>query len=132
MSKNSLIIVAAFVATTAAQAGELVLIANPAVGTLTKEQVADVFLGKSQNLTPIDQPEGSPIYADFYKKATGRDVAQVKSTWSRVVFTGKGQPPKQLTDSAAVRKAVAADPKGVGYVEKTAVDGSVKAVYSLD
>jgi ABC-type phosphate transport system substrate-binding protein len=115
-----------------AHAGELVLIANPAVGALTKEQVADVFLGKSQTLTPIDQPEGSPIYADFYKKATGRDVAQVKSTWSRVVFTGKGQPPKQMPDSVAVRKAVAADPKGVGYVDKMSVDGSVKTLYAIE
>lgn len=120
------------VAMAGAHAGELVLIANPAVGALTKEQVADVFLGKSQTLTPIDQPEGSPIYADFYKKATGRDVAQVKSTWSRVVFTGKGQPPKQMPDSVAVRKAVAADPKGVGYVDKMSVDGSVKTLYAIE
>jgi ABC-type phosphate transport system substrate-binding protein len=115
----------------AAQA-ETVVIANPAAGALTKDQVADLFLGKSQSLTPIDQSEGSPIYADFYKKATGRDVAQVKSTWSRIVFSGKGQAPKQLSDSAAVKKAVAADPKAVGYVEKAAVDGTVKVVLTLD
>jgi ABC-type phosphate transport system substrate-binding protein len=113
-------------------AADLVVIANPAVGPLTKDQVADLFLGKSQAFTPVDQPDGSPIYAEFYKKATGRDVAQVKSTWSRVVFSGKGQAPKQLPDSAAVKKAVAADPKGVGYIEKGAVDASVKAVLSLD
>ena len=34
--------------------------------------------------------------------------------------------------AATVKKAVAADPKGVGYIEKAAVDGSVKAVLSLD
>jgi ABC-type phosphate transport system substrate-binding protein len=111
---------------------ELVVIANPAVGPLTKDQVSDLFLGKSQAFTPIDQAEGAPIYADFYKKATGRDTAQVKSTWSRVVFTGKGQAPKQLPDSAAVKKAVAADPKAVGYIEKSAVDGTVKVALSLE
>lgn len=116
---------------TLAQA-ELVVIANPAVGPLTKEQVSDLFLGKSQAFTPFDQGETSPAYADFYKKATGKDAAQVKSIWSRVVFTGKGQPPKQLADSAAVKKAVAADPKGVGYVDKAAVDATVKVVLSLD
>lgn len=116
----------------AAQAADLVVIANPAVGALTKDQVADLFLGKSQAFTPIDQSEGSPVYAEFYKKATGRDTAQVKSTWSRIVFSGKGQPPKQLPDSAAVKKAVASDPKAVGYVEKSAVDGSVKTVLTLD
>jgi hypothetical protein len=56
----------------------------------------------------------------------------VKSTWSRLVFSGKGQPPRQLSDSAAVKKAVAADPKAVGYIEKSAVDASVKVALSLD
>jgi ABC-type phosphate transport system substrate-binding protein len=115
----------------AAQA-QIVVIGNPASGALTKDEVADLFLGKNQSLTPIDQQDGSPVYADFYKKATGRDVAQIKSTWSRIVFSGKGQAPKQLPDSAAVKKAVAADPKAVGYVEKAAVDGTVKVVLTLD
>jgi hypothetical protein len=115
----------------AAQA-QIVVIVNPAATAPTKEQVADIFLGKNQSLTPFDQVESSPIYADFYKKATGRDVAQIKSTWSRIVFSGKGQSPKQLADSAAVKKAVAADPKAVGYIDKSALDGSVKAALSLD
>ncbi len=115
-----------------AMAADLVVIANPALGPLSKEQVADVFLGKSQAFTPIDQAESSAAYAEFYKKAVGRDVAQVKSTWSRIVFSGKGQAPKQLADSAAVKKAVADDPKGVGYVDKSAVDGSVKVVFPVE
>jgi ABC-type phosphate transport system substrate-binding protein len=116
----------------ASPAAELVVIANPAVGPLSKEQISDLFLGKNQALTPIDQVESSVDYVEFYKKATGRDVSQVKATWSRVVFSGKGQAPKQVADSAAVKKAVAADPKAVGYIEKSAVDGSVKVVLALD
>lgn len=119
-------------AVTGAQAGDIVLIGNPAASPLTKEQVADVFLGKNQAFTPVDQVESAPIRAEFYKRTTGRDLAQVKSTWSRLVFSGKGQAPKELADNAAVKKAVAADPKAVGYVDKSAVDGSVKVVSTLD
>lgn len=133
MRKKSHWIVAATLACAGFAAhAQLVVIANAAVGPLTKDQVSDLFLGKSQAFTPIDHAEGSPIYGDFYKKATGRDVAQVKSTWSRVVFSGKGQAPKQLADAAAVKKAVAADPKGVGYIDKSAVDASVKVVLTLE
>lgn len=119
-------------ASLASQAADLVVIANPAVGALTKDQVADLFLGKNQSFTPVDQAESSATYADFYKKASGRDVAQVKATWSRIVFSGKGQAPKQVADSAAMKKAVAADPKAVGYIEKSAVDGTVKVLFALD
>jgi ABC-type phosphate transport system substrate-binding protein len=132
MKNRHLPLVAGLLFAAFAARAELVVIANPAVGPLSKEQVADLFLGKSSAQTPVDLPDSSPQYAEFYKKATGRDVAQVKSTWSRIVFSGKGQAPRQLPDSVAVRKAVAADPKAVGYVEKSAVDGSVKTVLTLD
>jgi hypothetical protein len=115
-----------------AMAADLVVVTAAGGNPMTKEQVAELFLGKSQSFTPIDQPETSSVYAEFYRKATGRDVAQVRATWARLTFSGKGQPPKQLPDSAAVKKALAADPHAVGYIEKSAVDSSVKVVLMLD
>lgn len=115
-----------------AQAANLVVIGSPTTAPITKDQVSDVYLGKAQVATPVDIVESSPLYAEFYQKATGRDVTQVKSTWSRIVFSGKGQPPKQLPDAAAIKKAVAADPKAIGYIEKSAVDGSVKVLLELN
>jgi hypothetical protein len=113
------------------RAEDIVVIANPAAAPISKEQIADIYLARSSAWTPIDQSAGSSIYAEFYKKATGRDTAQVKAIWSRILFTGRGAPPKQLLDSAAVKKAVAADPKAVGYIEKSAVDASVKVIFPL-
>lgn len=115
-----------------AAAAGIAVIGNPGAAALSKEQVADVFLGKNQTVTPLDQPEASSIRAEFYTKATGRDLAQVKATWSRLTFSGKGQPPKELPDSAAVKAAVAADPKAVGYIDAAAVDASVKVLLSID
>jgi len=115
----------------AANADEVVVIGNPASVPLTKEQVADLFLGKSQGMKLIDQPASAPIKAAFYQQVSGHDLSQVKATWSRLIFTGKAQPPKEMADSAAVKKAVAADPKTIGYIEKSAVDGSVKVVLDL-
>jgi hypothetical protein len=48
------------------------------------------------------------------------------------MFTGHGQPPKVVADAAAVKKAVAADPKAVGYIDKADVDASVKVVLTLN
>jgi hypothetical protein len=48
------------------------------------------------------------------------------------MFTGHGQPPKVLADAAAVKKAVAADPKSVGYIDKADVDSTVKVVFTLN
>jgi hypothetical protein len=37
-----------------------------------------------------------------------------------------------MADAAAVKKAVAADPKSVGYIDKADVDSSVKVVLALN
>lgn len=111
---------------------DIVVVGHPSAAALTKDQIADIYSGKSQAATPLDQPESAAVRAEFYKKATGKDLAQVKALWSRLTFTGKGQPPKEVADSAAVKKAVAADPKAIGYIEKSAVDGSVKVLAAVE
>ena len=116
---------------TSAMAGDIVVVMAPNAAPLTKEQVANVYLGRSLDYKPVDLPESSGTRNDFYKKATERDAAQVKAAWSRLMFTGHGQPPKVLADAAAVKKAVAADPKSVGYIDKADVDATVKVVLSL-
>jgi ABC-type phosphate transport system substrate-binding protein len=111
---------------------EVVVVVNPkaAESSMTKDQVAQFFLGKSSAMSPVDQPESAPIRAEFYKKVTDKDGSQVKSLWSKLVFTGKATMPKEAADSAAVKKMVAGDPKAIGYIEKSAVDASVKVIYT--
>lgn len=109
---------------------EVVVVVNPknASAAMTNDQVAQFFLGKSTALTPIDQPESAAIRAEFYKKVTDKEPSQAKALWSKLVFTGKATQPKEVAGSADVKKAVAADPKAIGYIEKSAVDASVKVV----
>jgi hypothetical protein len=115
-----------------ARAGEIVVVMGSGAASLTKDQVNSIYLGSKNDLKPMDMPESNPIREAFYKKATDRAPAQVKAVWSRLVFTGQGQPPKELADAAAIKKAVAADPKAVGYIDKADVDASVKVVLALN
>ena len=135
MTKNFLArSIAAFIAVTGANAfaGDIVAIGSPAAPALSKDQLADLYLGRNQSLTLLDLPESSTTRIDYYKKLTGKDPSQIKSMWSRLTFTGKGVPPKELPDGAAVKKAVAADPKTIGYIDKSDVDGTVKVLQTIN
>lgn len=125
-------IAAALVVAAVPALAEVAVVVNPkaAEASMTKEQVAQFFLGKSTAMTPIDQPEDAPVRAEFYKKVTDKDASQAKALWSKLVFTGKASMPKEVANSAAVKAAVAANPKAIGYIEKSAVDGSVKVIYT--
>jgi len=98
--------------------------------TLTADEISQIYLGKSKSMKPVET-SGSPIRSQFYSKVAGKDEAQVKAIWSKLVFTGKATAPKELPSSAEVVKAVAADPEAIGYIEKSAVDSSVKVVYTV-
>lgn len=126
------VLVAGFaLATAAANAADIVVIVSSksTATTMTADDISNIYLGKSTAMKPVDN--ATPVRAQFYTAVAGKDEAQVKAIWSKLVFTGKATPPKELTSSAEVVKAVAADPNAIGYVEKSAVDGSVKVVYEV-
>jgi ABC-type phosphate transport system substrate-binding protein len=130
---TSLVAAAIAAAALPASAETVVIVSakNPA-SRMFSEQAAQFFLGKSTMFTPIDQADGSAIRNDFYKKVADKDAGQVKAIWSKLVFTGKATAePKEFKSNAEVKKAVADDPKAIGYIDKSAVDDTVKVILTL-
>jgi len=127
--KSLFVGVLALVASAASYADIVVIVsAKSSASTMTAADISNIYLGKSTSMKPVDS---GPLRAQFYTKVAGKDEAQVKAIWSKLVFTGKATPPKELASNADVVKAVAADPNSIGYVEKSSVDGSVKIVYEV-
>jgi ABC-type phosphate transport system substrate-binding protein len=120
-------------ASATADAVAVVSTKNPVIA-LTKDQIADIFLGKSAHFpdgrpaVPIDQVEGSAAREEFYLKFAGRAPAQVKAYWSKLIFTGRGQPPREASSGTEVKKLLVANPDAISYIERNAVDASVKVV----
>jgi ABC-type phosphate transport system substrate-binding protein len=119
----------------AAKADVVVVVsAKCAVSTLSKGQVTDIFLGKTTRFpdgapaVPIDQMEGSPVRDEFYATFANKSPAQIKAHWTKIIFTGRGQPPKSVPNSVEVRKLIAANPQAISYIERSAVDSTVKVL----
>jgi len=118
---------------------EVKVIANSAISDsgLSADTIADLFLGKTNSLpsghkaVPIDQDEGAAARDEFYTKATKKDAAQLKAYWSRLIFTGKGQPPKSVADDAEVVKQVTSNPDAIGYISGAASSSGVKVLLTL-
>lgn len=129
---HKLILASLLLASAPVQAEIVVVVnqANPASRMFT-EQAAQFFLGKSNQFTPVDQGKESAIRRDFYQKLAGKSLAQVEAVWAKIEFSGKGSMPKSYASDAAVKKAIAADPGAIGYIEKASVDDSVKVLLTL-
>jgi len=117
---------------------EIVVVVNKAnQATLSKNDVARIFLGKMKSyssggsVTPVNIDRKHKLRGEFNKKALNKSSSQVKAYWSKLVFSGKGTPPKEFASDAKVKAFIAANPDAIGYIDRTSLDDSVKSVLSL-
>lgn len=105
--------------------------------TIDKELVVKIFLGKTKSfpgggdILPINQKEGTDIRTKFDEGVLEKSSSQVKSYWSKLMFTGKGTPPKEVDSSAQMKQLIAENPATIGYIDAAEVDDSVKVVFTF-
>ncbi|MCJ8350861.1 phosphate ABC transporter substrate-binding protein [Moritella sp.] len=119
-----------------AQAG-VVVIANPTgPDALSKAQVSKLYLGKSKKLPNgvkaqvFEQAVGSAIRGEFHAGVTGKSDFQLQAYWSRLIFTGKGKPPKTIGSSSLIKSQVASHANAIAYIDSSEVDDTVKVVFT--
>lgn len=135
IGKSAAALMLAWAATASAEV-VVVVSAKSSLGELNDYQVANLFLGKTSRLPngdraiPVDQPEGARARDEFYLKLANKSPAQVKAHWSKILFAGRGQPPREVSGDKALR-AIAENPHYIGYLDRGAIDTSVKVVMTL-
>lgn len=121
------------------QAADIAVImsARAPVPGLTSAQLADIYLGRTNRLPdgtpvqPCDLPEGLPLRDEFYNRVVGKSSAQVKAYWSKLIFTGRGRPPREASSSQDAKRLVAENPGLLCYIDRSQVDGTVTVVHAV-
>lgn len=121
-----------------AAAAQVVVVtsAKSSIAKLEVEQISNLYLGKINRLPSggnavlLDLPPGDKARDQFYSEVIGRTADQVRSTWARLMFSGKGNPPQEKANATDVKKFLAANPDTIGYIDKSAVDPSVKVIFA--
>lgn len=106
---------------------------NP-VKSLSRAELADIYLGRMHSfpngvsVVPVDQRERTPAHDAFYSHYLGRTPAQIKAHWSKLIFSGRGQPPKTVTGDKAMAEFVAGNHHAIGYLAAGLVDTRLRVV----
>ena len=115
----------------------VIVSSSSSIATLDKDEISDIFLGKSptfpngEEAVPIEYNEGNNFREVFHNGVTGKNQAQLKAYWSKLLFSGKGTPPKSVAEADDMKKLIAANPNMIGYIDSSAVDSSVKVVFQF-
>ena len=114
---------------------EPVIIVNASnANAIDAKVVKRIFLGKEKKFAdgsetvPVNQDASSATRQAFDTDVLKRSTTQVAAYWSKLVFTGKGIPPKELASDAEVIDLVSANPNVIGYVDRASVTGAVKVI----
>jgi ABC-type phosphate transport system substrate-binding protein len=134
MLKKIVVITSLLIASSSSFA-DLVVVVNPANGNaLDGKIVQRIFLGKDKKYKDgtetiaINQDASSALRENFDQEVLGRNSSQVSAYWSKLVFTGKGIPPKEVSSDAEVIDLVSKNPSAIGYIDSASVTDAVKVV----
>ncbi len=104
------------------------------IETISRSELADIYLGRRSQFAdgspavPVDQGENSAAYPRFYAAYLDQTPAQIRSHWSRLIFTGRGQPPRSVPNGQAMAETIADDPRALGYMDASQVDSRLRVV----
>ncbi len=124
-----------FIVATGSVFADVSVIANKGMGidSITAKEVKKIWLGKSKSLggTSVklsDLPQGNTSRDHFYANVVNKNEKYLKVYWAKIVFAGKGAPPKSFASDADVVSWVASTPGAVGYVDNSVTNDSLKVL----
>lgn len=134
MQKNILCLLLLFPLTTASVQADIALIVHPGNNaTLTDSDIKALFLGKQRSFNdgkqaiPLVVVEAEASRSEFNNKVLSKTDAQLKAYWSKLTFTGKGTPPKEVS-SDEMLQLVSDNPATIGFIDALKVNAAVKVV----
>ena len=102
---------------------------------LNRNQIRLLYIGAMTELPNGDQPiilslssSSSAAMSEFYKKVLQRTPKQMKAYWGKMVFTGRGTPPIEVTTVESMIRMVSENPSAVGFIPSEFISERVKVV----
>lgn len=108
---------------------------NLNITSLSESEVRQLFSGQLKTMQGItvqalDLPGNTSHRDDFYRQLMGRSPEQMRAYWTRLIFTGQGKPPREVTSVQELLTLVGSG-NYIGYLPADAVTGQVQVLYRL-
>ena len=114
---------------------EVAVVGHPSNNnTPNKAQLIKIFLKKNKAFddgspaVPLYQESGLDVSKEFNSKVLHKSASQLKSYWTKLMFTGNGSPPKKVKGAGEVIDMVSKDPTLIGYIDASKVTDQVKVI----
>ena len=135
MNKLFLFLIMCFLPCVFAQAQDVVLVVHQdsSIETISRADLRNIFFGKKtewnngEEVRPIMLKPGA-LHSAFLKFYLKRTNTQFNIYWKRMIFSGKGVPPKSFKTEDEMLAFIKENKGMIGYVSKGKVGTGVKTV----
>lgn len=111
---------------------ELKIIANKSVtqSDITLRSVRAIFGMRKLNwdndkpVTVFVLPDKNPKHIEFSKTKIQLFPYQLRKAWDRLVFSGTGQAPREVSSQQEMQEMVSNTPNAIGYLEHSLIDSN--------
>lgn len=114
-----------------------VVVSKSSQQTASASELKQMFAGvrlswpSGEKIVIADQSD-TEVGKSFYEKFVGKSVSQIRTEWTKLVLSGQASAPKKCSNDDAVKKTLADNPNGVGYISSSALDGTVKEIQRIN
>ncbi|MCQ8849114.1 hypothetical protein ALT761_02520 [Alteromonas sp. 76-1] len=118
-------------------AANVIIVSAKNSSGIDAEAVKRIYLGKMKafpdgsKALPLTFEQGNDVRGAFNTGVLGKSESQYSAFWSKLVFTGQGTPPEEVSTQEEMLQLVADNPNTIGFVDESLANDSVTVVGSF-
>lgn len=113
---------------------EIVVNKSVPVSTFSSEELQAVFSMQKRNWSGQRQikvfilPESSQTHQDFVKHSLSMFSHQIRRIWDRMIYSGSGAPPVEISSEKEMINKIANTPDAIGYLSSKPNNENIRVV----
>ena len=107
------------------------------INDISKKELSKIFLSKTKKLPNGEKSSIIEIYdkniqSKFYQKICNKNSTQLRRYWTKMIFTGKGQPPKKMKSYKEIIEYVSKNQNAISYIPAEYITSKIQTIMEID
>lgn len=104
---------------------------------ITKKELSKIFLAKTKRLPSggkslVVESTNKELQAKFYKTICNKNEKQLRKYWTKMIFTGRGQPPKKIKSIPELISFVKNNKNAISYIPFKDINNDIRVIMEIN
>ena len=109
---------------------------NSNLNSISKKELSKIFLSKTKKLPNgnksfLIEIDDIQIRTKFYQEICNKNTNQLRKYWTKMIFTGRGQPPKKIKSINKIIEYVNKNKNAMSYIPLKYLNNTVKIILEI-